>query len=107
MPTPIQPNDSWAWPCRQADTGTVNLCAECAPKVREAAGSGREVALCASCSVAAEHATRIPRMPMPLPCTAIAPPPHTQAGARCEREQHADGNHKLAARDGKPGAVWK
>lgn len=43
---------------------------------------------------------------VPDRCDAIVPKPHAQADARCEREPHADGNHRVAPKDGKPGAVW-
>ncbi len=39
-------------------------------------------------------------------CRHTAPAPFAQAGARCERVPHAAGNHKVAPRDGLPGAVW-
>lgn len=85
----------------------ITLCAECAPKVREAASTGREVALCASCSEAAERATEIGRMPIAVPCPTLVPVPHTQAGERCERGQHPETiPHRVAPKNGKPGAVW-
>jgi hypothetical protein len=40
-------------------------------------------------------------------CEATAPAPFAQAGAPCERAPHAEGNHRVAPKDGKPGAVWK
>ena len=39
-------------------------------------------------------------------CRHTAPAPFAQAGARCEREPHPTGNHRVAPRDGLPGAVW-
>lgn len=39
-------------------------------------------------------------------CRHTAPDPFAQAGAQCEREPHATGNHTVSARDGHPGAVW-
>ena len=39
-------------------------------------------------------------------CRSTAPAVFAQAGAPCERVPHAAGNHKVAPRDGLPGAVW-
>lgn len=39
-------------------------------------------------------------------CRAVAPAEHARAGAQCEREPHAVGNHRVSPRDGLPGAVW-